>query len=147
MACIYYNVGYKKQFFPRINMTSYAIKGPVKDGSLRLVNEIERYHDDFNAGNVEIYHNGSWGSICNQRVDQGDGLVICRQLGYPNVINITHTAWFGANGYIMTWLTNISCTGNESKVTDCPRQYGWESPSACQESNQISVWCQGIVCL
>lgn len=93
---------------------------------------------------MEIYHISSWGSICNANVTLADGLVICRQLGFPDVVKAFHTATFGQTKYIRTWLTNINCTGNETKVTQCTSAYGWGNPVLCDEHDQISVQCKGM---
>ena len=70
--------------------------------------------------------------------------MICRQLGFPGVVKAFHTTVFGQIKYVRTWLTNINCIGNETKVTQCASVYGWGNPSLCDERDQVGVQCQGI---
>lgn len=36
------------------------------------------------SGRVEVCFNNSYGSICNDRWDEADATVVCRQLGLEN---------------------------------------------------------------
>lgn len=47
------------------------------------------------TGNVEIFHNGRWGSICDDEWDKAEAEVVCRQLGFPGFEKPTHSAAFG----------------------------------------------------
>ena len=49
-------------------------------------------------GNLEVWHEGAWGGVCDDEWDEGDARVACRQVsrasseGYPNVPeNFTNT--------------------------------------------------------
>ena len=33
-------------------------------------------------GRIEVYHGGSWGSVCSDDFDLKDAVVICRTLGF-----------------------------------------------------------------
>lgn len=47
------------------------------------------------TGNVEIFHAGKWGSICDDEWDIREATVVCRELGFADVVKDTHNSMFG----------------------------------------------------
>ena len=89
-------------------------------------------------GRVEIFHNGFWGTVCDDIWDINDARVICRELGYPDAVSALHSAHFGS-GSGQIWLDDVQCQGNESSIVNC-QHAGWGVEN-CGHSEDASVIC------
>ena len=87
---------------------------------------------------MEIFHNGAWGTVCDNDWDIKDARVVCRQLGFPDVVSAPANARFGP-GSGQIWLDNVGCLGSEASIVNCPRPR-WGS-HICGHSKDASVIC------
>ena len=75
------------------------------------------------AGRVEVFYNGTWGTICDDLWDLQDADVVCRQLGFEGALSAPGSAAFG-HGTGQIWLDDVNCVGNETLISQC-RHRGW----------------------
>ena len=87
-------------------------------------------------GRVEVYHNDTWGTVCDNAWDQQDATVICRQLGYGSAVSAL-VAYGGGSGPI--WYDNVRCNGNEASLTQCTHR--GLGVHFCDHSEDAGVIC------
>ncbi|KFP17615.1 Macrophage receptor MARCO, partial [Egretta garzetta] len=89
-------------------------KGEKGEGNF---NHIIRIAGGGRRGRVEIFHQGSWGTICDDGWSTQDATVVCRMLGYSRAIS-TFTAPAGTG---KIWLDDVNCSGREYSIFDCAK--------------------------
>ena len=82
--------------------------------TVRIVNGSTKYE-----GRVEVYHNGEWGTVCDDGWDLNDAQVVCNELGFANASDATL-----GSIYRQGCLNNLQCTGMEETVGKCLHS-GW----------------------
>ncbi|KAL5493195.1 hypothetical protein EMCRGX_G014337 [Ephydatia muelleri] len=94
------------------------------------------------SGRVEVQYYGVWGTVCDDDWDINDANVVCRQLGYNGTARASTNAEFGqGNGTI--WMDNVTCTGSESSLDQCPFN-GWGIQN-CVFGHDAGVVCRDFV--
>ena len=103
-----------------------------EEGDLRLVRGSE------NEGLLQIMHNSRWGTVCDDHFDTRDADVACRQLGYAAADRFLpgyYSPFGGGTGPI--WLDDLRCTGEETRLDQCPHTKNHN----CLHGEDVSLFC------
>ncbi|XP_041065192.1 deleted in malignant brain tumors 1 protein-like [Carcharodon carcharias] len=93
------------------------------------------------AGRVEIFHNDTWGSLCDDSWDSTDANVVCKQLDCGNALDVPLPDSSGP-GAGPVWLDEINCSGKESHLWECwpDRNIQWGNHD-CSHKEDVKVMC------
>jgi len=85
------------------------------EGELRL------FGGATDAGRVDIYHGGKWGTICAPGVlSRNVSQVACRQMGFGLATGEMYMPSKGPQtGTDAIWMSSLRCTGAEQRLSDC----------------------------
>ncbi|CAI8002255.1 Deleted in malignant brain tumors 1 protein, partial [Geodia barretti] len=109
-----------------------AISGP----RVRLVNGTTA-----GEGRVEVFHEGLWGTVCDDHWSEIDANVVCRELGFVRALSAPHRSIYGA-GSGRIWLDNVRCDGTEPTIFNCSRS-DW-GHTHCDHSKDASAVCTAV---
>uniref|UniRef100_A0A3B4EAH2 SRCR domain-containing protein n=1 Tax=Pygocentrus nattereri TaxID=42514 RepID=A0A3B4EAH2_PYGNA len=104
-----------------------------KTSSIRLVGSVGDC-----AGRLEVFHSGSWGTVCDDLWDIEDAQVVCRQLQCGVALSAPVPAQFGP-GTGPIWLNEVECEGNETSLFNCRFQMCGEDE--CGHMEDVGVVC------
>ncbi|GIM08603.1 hypothetical protein Vretimale_12623 [Volvox reticuliferus] len=101
---------------------------------LRLVSWLQP-----NEGRVEIFYNGTWGTVCDDGFGNAEANVVCRELGYASGEAVP--TWGGGTGPIL--MDDVSCSSSSppSRLYQCSFN-GWGLHN-CAHSEDVGVRCYG----
>ncbi|NXB67086.1 NETR protein, partial [Struthidea cinerea] len=95
-------------------------------------------------GRVEVYHDGKWGTICDDQWDDRDAEVVCRQLGLSGTPKALSWAHYGqGSGPIL--LDEVQCSGNELSLDQCKKS-DWGRQN-CDHIEDAGVSCDPFTVL
>uniref|UniRef100_A0A9J8DEW8 SRCR domain-containing protein n=1 Tax=Cyprinus carpio carpio TaxID=630221 RepID=A0A9J8DEW8_CYPCA len=120
-----------------LNLVSLAedvrLKQPKQEGKVRLVGDLP------SSGRVEVYHDGQWGTVCDDGWDLAEAQVVCRQLGFPGAKSFMPGGRYG-EGSGSIWLDDMNCKGSESSLSECSFK-GW-GITDCSHKEDAGVVCE-----
>ncbi|XP_042201728.1 deleted in malignant brain tumors 1 protein-like [Callorhinchus milii] len=90
------------------------------------------------AGRVEIYYNGTWGTVCDDSWGSLEADVVCKQLGCGPVFDEAADALCGRTSGPV-WLDEMRCSGNESALWECASS-PWGQHD-CGHKEDVSIVC------
>lgn len=95
-------------------------------------------------GRVEIFHQGSWGTICDDGWSTQDATVVCRMLGYRHAIAAftaaagestrafyLHQAWHGRSRTLRKHFSKVLYMSKEDLLKGAAHS-PWDEGAACQ---------------
>lgn len=92
-------------------------------------------------GRVEIYHRGTWGTVCDDDWVLNNARVVCQQTGCGIAVYAHTNAYFGY-GTGPIHLDNVNCYGAETDLTKC-KSLGWDKHN-CGHHEDAGVTCTGM---
>ena len=86
---------------------------------------------------MEVYHNGTWGTVCDDDWDITDANVVCQQLGYERAMFALRFAVFG-EGSGPIYYDDVACNGTETHLADCPHLgIGFENCNHSEDAGSV----------
>ncbi|XP_041368601.1 deleted in malignant brain tumors 1 protein-like [Gigantopelta aegis] len=106
--------------------------------SVRLING--HFNKDSVSGRVEVFHQGLWGTVCDNGWDKNDARVVCRMLGFSDAKAQSKSQAYFGEGSSEIILSNVRCAGVEGSLSECSHS-GWGSHD-CNHTQDAGVICQ-----
>ncbi|XP_070176422.1 scavenger receptor cysteine-rich domain-containing protein DMBT1-like isoform X2 [Littorina saxatilis] len=111
--------------------------GFVTASPVRLVGGLTTHE-----GRVEVFHNGTWGTICDDDVGPDEAAVICRAVGIKSQGAVAFSRARYGQGTGPIWIDDLSCAGSEGFLDMCAfRPWGQTN---CRHSEDLGVSCGSV---
>jgi len=107
----------------------------IPDGTFKLVGGADSF------GRVEVYHNGEWGTVCDDEFGMNEAHMICKSLGFSGADDSHCCAEYGS-GSKSIFLDDLDCgppSSGASSLFDCSHR-GW-GVNNCDHSEDVAVTC------
>ena len=99
---------------------------------------------DYLEGVLEIFHDGVWGTVCDDGWDAKETSVVCRELGLgkaDTTASLGHILKQPREAQGKLWLDDVFCTGSEKTLHEC-RHSPWGKTN-CRHDEDAVLRCTG----
>ena len=107
-----------------------------------------------NAGRVEVFYKGRWGSVCDDDWTKVNARVVCRELGFSRVdvfrywrpwltVRRSPYAFRPAKSTDPIWMDDVRCDQNDKSLLNCSFR-GWGN-NDCSHAEDITIKCSNDV--
>ncbi|NWR27501.1 MARCO protein, partial [Tachuris rubrigastra] len=86
-------------------------------------------------GRVEVFYQGTWGTICDDHWTLKEAAVVCRMLGFSHAVS----AFTAGGGTGTIWLDEVKCREGEISIFSCAKN-SWGSHN-CNHNEDAGVEC------
>ncbi|KAM9172947.1 antigen WC1.1-like [Pangshura tecta] len=93
------------------------------------------------AGRLEVFYNGTWGSVCSNGMPGVTAEIVCKQLNCGDGGQIARDFEYGA-GSGPTWLDHVACSDQHSSLWQCPSDM-WKEQSCDNRAEETHISCSG----
>ncbi|KAF7659221.1 hypothetical protein LDENG_00001350 [Lucifuga dentata] len=94
------------------------------------------------SGRVEVFHDGQWGTVCDDRWGMQEADVTCREMNCGSATSVKYASFYG-RGQDRVWLDDIECTGHEKSIGECShRGFGVHD---CSHNEDAGVECSETI--
>lgn len=107
--------------------------------ALRMVSE-----DQECAGWLEVFYNGTWGSVCHSPMEAMTLSIVCRHLGCGDSGTLNTFVDY-REGSRPRWVDGIQCRNTDMSLWQCPSD-PWKY-SSCGPKEEAYITCAGIYSL
>lgn len=93
------------------------------------------------AGRLEVFYNGTWGSVCSNHMSQLTAITACKHLNCGDSGEIDKDFKYG-RGSGPTWLDHIDCNKQHSSLWHCQSD-PWDPQSCDNRAEETHISCTG----
>ncbi|CAM5081411.1 unnamed protein product [Eretmochelys imbricata] len=94
------------------------------------------------AGRLEVFYNGTWGSVCSNQMSGVTPAIVCKQLNCGDGGQIARDFEYGP-GSGPTWLDHVACSEQHSSLWQCPSEL-WDPKSCDNRAEETHISCTGL---
>ncbi|XP_050799257.1 scavenger receptor cysteine-rich type 1 protein M130-like isoform X6 [Gopherus flavomarginatus] len=94
------------------------------------------------AGRLEVFYNGTWGSVCSNGMSGVTPAIVCKQLNCGDGGQIARDFEYGAGSGPM-WLDHVACSEQHSSLWQCPSE-PWDPTSCDNRAEETHIFCTGL---